>query len=907
MIGLRPKSSGLYLQRDSLLSAFPQESGFVVWLEAPYGYGKSVLASQWADQLENEGWRVVWLALQGRSCKAALALALNLPEDAPWAAILEGLWQLKTLLVLEDLDGSEDLRPILSHIGGLVLLASRASLSYAELPKLLLSKRLIHLSTESLAFSLEETQSLVPDAEKANLLWKRTQGWSLPLHFSVLTGKEPNQDVLIEGIKASLSSEAWQETLFLAALPYLGENQGTELTRDLVRRGFVQPLERAFRLHPLAAEALLLHSLKDVQSAVKVHALRLKPLARADAFRRSELFNDLGSLLDEPLALFEITPNPELLLELLHLIKQPLTVHQRYNQAIAESLLGKVEASSLKLIALATEIQKDRPNDALFMLGLAAYDLADLKPDIALAASIQGSTLLSKASEQGFIHDTFLNAADLFLNNASRAHWRAGDFETAENNIIEALELIPSDREDRVIAVANIAHLRWLGRGDLEGYILAIEHMIPFCEKVATYNLPYLYLELAIHKSFLGEFEACKQYLANTIRLATNPLERIEAEARLAFLEQDSLSFSGIFANLGVWENPRLEDRVLALWARCLLESEPTKAWDLLISTDGFECNLVRALILKIQGQSEEALTSLAPKPVLTERANYLAWLATHYRVQPSQESLTELINASLAAERILPNFIPFNELIRFKASHAFPYPLKTVLESDWLEAIELRKDEIPPLELSLLGKFELRFMGQTIELTDRLKQILCLLTLGFSRDQIAADMWPEADTKKSRNNLNVQLNFLRKAIEPWGVSTYLFESGLEKVNSDFKLLEEALDADDAANVLALYKGLIAASLDLPLISETRASLNQEVIDCLFEASLDEPENTARAFLERVMELEPGHEEALQALVKLLLSLGRRREAKKLYLKFESFLKEALDLAPLAETRALFD
>ncbi len=907
MINLRPKPSGLYLQRDRLLNALPQESGFVVWLEAPYGYGKSVLASQWADQLEKDNWRVLWLALQGRSCKAALALVLNLPQDAPWGAILEDLWQVETLVVLEDLEGSEDLKPLLSHIAGLVLLASRGSLSYAELPKLLLSNRLIHLNSASLAFSLEETQSLLPDAEKANLLWRRTQGWSLPLHFAVLTGKEPNQDVLIEGIKASLSSDAWQETLFLAALPFLNEDQGIAVTRDLVKRGFVQPLERAFRLHPLAAEALLLHSLKDVQSAVKVHALRLKPLARADAFWRSELFNDLSGLLDEPLPMFEIAPNPELLLKLLSLLEAPLTVHQRYNQAIAESLLGRVEASSLKLIALATEIQKDRPNDALFMLGLAAYDLADLKPDIALQASIQGSSLLAKASEQGFIHDTFLNAADLFLNNASRAHWRSGDFLSAEKNIIEALELIASDREDRVIAVANLGHLRWLGRGDLEGYILAIEHMIPFCEKVATYNLPYLYLELGIHKAFLGEFEACKVYFANTIRLATNPLERIQAEARLAFLEHDSSSFSSIFGKLRIWENPKLEDTVLALWARCLMVTEPTKALTVLANADGFESSLARALVLNVQGQTEAAIAALPDKPISTERAPYIAWLAAIYRLKPSTEALAELINASLSAERILLNVIPFDELIHTKPSYALVYPLKTVLESDWLEAVELRKDEIPPLELSLLGKFELSFLGQPIELTDRLKQILCLLTLGFSRDEMAADMWPEADTKKSRNNLNVQLNFLRKAIEPWGVSTYLFESGLEKVNTDFEFLEEALDADDAGNVLALYKGAIAPSLDLPLISEARASLKQEVIDCLFEASLNAPESKARAFLERVLELEPSHEEALQALLKVLLSLGRRREARKLYLDFEAFLKAELGLEPLAETKALVD
>lgn len=114
----------------------PDEPGFMVWLEAPYGYGKSVLAGQWAEELEGDGWRVAWLALAGRDPRALLAQRLSLPAAAPWGIIDEELWREPTLLVLEDLQGSEDLAPILQHHPGLVLLASRGHLPYLELPKL---------------------------------------------------------------------------------------------------------------------------------------------------------------------------------------------------------------------------------------------------------------------------------------------------------------------------------------------------------------------------------------------------------------------------------------------------------------------------------------------------------------------------------------------------------------------------------------------------------------------------------------------------------------------------------------------------------------------------------------------------------------------------------------------------
>lgn len=131
----RPQADGRYLARPRLLESLPEEPGFVVWLEAPYGYGKSVLASQWAHQLELDGWRVLWLTMADAEPRSGVAVAVGLPAASPWSPTLDALWSQKTLLVLEELEAlkdHEDLVPLLRDVRGLVLLASRGPLITSE-------------------------------------------------------------------------------------------------------------------------------------------------------------------------------------------------------------------------------------------------------------------------------------------------------------------------------------------------------------------------------------------------------------------------------------------------------------------------------------------------------------------------------------------------------------------------------------------------------------------------------------------------------------------------------------------------------------------------------------------------------------------------------------------------------
>src|SRR5690625_4274076 len=163
MASFRAQTGAGYLTRNRLLGLLPDQAGRVVWLEAPYGYGKTILASQWADRLEQDGWRIVWTVLGGREPRPLVARALDLPETAPWGVLLDALWLEPTLLVIEDLETIEEhesLAPLLKDVHGLVLLASRSSITCSELPRLTTKQQLLHLSSAELGFSEKEAREL---------------------------------------------------------------------------------------------------------------------------------------------------------------------------------------------------------------------------------------------------------------------------------------------------------------------------------------------------------------------------------------------------------------------------------------------------------------------------------------------------------------------------------------------------------------------------------------------------------------------------------------------------------------------------------------------------------------------------------------------------------------------------
>ena len=907
MLGFRPKTSNHYLSRSRLLRLLPEEPGFVVWLEAPYGYGKSVLSSQWADRLEAGGWRVVWLALAEREPKEALARHLSLPPEAPWAVVLEALWQQPTLLVLEDLETLRDeilhshagLSPLLKDVRGLVLLASRNRLTLAELPRLVTERRLLHLGADALAFSAEETRLLFQDRERADQTWQRTQGWPLPLHFASLTGELPERDALLEGMRGSLKTPVWEEALLLAAVSHLPEEAARATTERLARSGFAQRIEVGYRLHALAGEAILQAYAEAVQRVVLREAPRLPPLLRGEAFERAGLYEALGALLDTPRGSLA-RQAPEAVLRWDALAPEPSGAERRRSVGWSFCSLGDFKRGVPTLLQ-AAELPGASADERLNGYRDAVWFLAQTQ-DFERARSVEAAaeTLFEQSSPE---------TVGAYLNNLFLLHFEKGDWQEAAATLRTALEYYPATSSKRAISEGNLAIVKWHHRGDVDALRLGRSRALASNKKHNPSNVPGDLLQLGEVAHLLGERDEALAYCREAKSYAkASPRWALETEALGAYLELDATPFSLLFAKAEAWQDESLLDRIRFFWANTLLNrSEPREALRVLGDATGFWSRVARALALG-SAEREQALAALGAEPS-PERymENRLYWHAARYRVTRAAEDLEKLLELTLVRERMLPGLVPLLELPRERPDLARVYPLAEVLKVGWREAVEARHDDLPDLELRLFAETSATLLSEPLDLTDRQKQMLVLLTLGLGRDEVAEAMWPEVDPKKQRNNLNVQLNMLRKVIEPWGVSTYLFEDGLRRVVSDYAKLNAALESGDAGAAHALYREPFAPGIDLFVVEEERGRLREGVVTLLFEASASAPSPDAAAYLERVLELEPLHEEALQNLLKQLVKRGRRREARGRFYKFEELLKEEMGLEPLKETRAILN
>ncbi len=879
------------------MERLPKEPGHVVWLRAPYGYGKTVLLQQWADRIRASGWRVLWVSAGSSSLREQLGRILGLGPTPSGRVLQARLSQQPTLLVLDDVTPAEiaDLRLLLD--GLLLGLASRADLPWPELPKARTQGRLVLLTAEDLRFTLQEVQELVRDDHRAYEVWERAGGWPIAVHTAVLAGSLEFQAALVRGVRDSLGPEEWEFLLLLSCVPALSGEQAARPVERLVESGFAQRTPAGVQLHALFAEVLHSSYPSEVQEVVRRRAPQLPAELRAEAYLRCGLWAELDQLLDRPQAVDLASQTPSGVLRWCRALPGRGGPWRRLAHGMALCLAGRLREAFARLETLARDADYSHPEVAIRAWGLIAYHAPEVDLQLALRAVEEGWRLVDRVDPR---------AAARFLNWTLWSLWKAQQLDRFQAALEDARRRLPPDDPYLFHPIGyNQAFLRWQREGSLEQYLAYNRRTAEVQERDRSHDLPLTLLQTGRLLLLVGERqEALACFRKAQVRSGWNVWAEVLAAAWQAYVEGDRAAFQRLLSLPETQENPDLEDQVRGLWARTLREAgAPREALAVAQPARGFWTRVEAALSLAALGRRQEAAALLPPQP--WDREERAVWHAARFRILRREEDLDALVGLTTVGAAILPALIPVRELPRGRPEYADVYPIQEVFRSGWKEAIQRRAADVPPLEVELLGRFRVRRLEEEVVLPPTARALLALMVLGYAPEEAAEHLWPEADLERARNNLHVQMHHLRRALQPWGVPTYLTSDGLRNARVDLWSLEAALERGDADEVLRLYREPVAAGVDLPAVDQVRHVLHRRVVDFLFSRGREAPPERGILLLERVLELEPLHEPALRALLTHLGAVGQPGRALELYRSFVHRLKEDLGLDPLPETQAL--
>lgn len=879
-----------FIDRHRLLDRLPDGDGFVLWLQAPYGYGKSVLLGQWAEALEVFGRRVIWFSAEQGAFRKGLADQLGMPPSAPWPVLLDELNLSPTLLVVEEAEqAGEDLDRVLRDFGGLVGLASRGEIASAELPRFITQRRLTRLGANDLAFTLAESEQLqasLVDSPRAAFpleeLWRRAEGWPLPLHLALLSGGAPSMHSIVRGISGGLEEDLRSELRLLAAVAELPKELVTARTQALVAQGMAQELASAVRLHPLVSEALQAVEADEVAAELRAQAERLPWPLRAASFARLGLLQELALVLEDREQLDQAISDPESWLTWHAVAPGGDSLWRRLGSCMARFSLTQVQPA----LAEMQPLLEDEELEPRWRLRLTQTALLTL----GRARRLEEARPLAQVAE-GFIA-RWPSEADLppLRHALALLKMQQGELVEAERMLSELVAAGVASADRPALPVPSIARLNLLlVRLELSGDHLAyLAELRAVREQIgAQADRPFLltyHHNMAINHVAVGQLDAAREEYGEALRLS-DLHARLFVRMGMAYVDRDLGSFAELFAESRRWEYDLIIDRVAAIWLRTC------RALDNVVEARRVEGMLPevpyvlieRAWLAHRLGEGERATELLRQARELREqdksiinRDFWQQWHAVDFIVHGGAERFEALLALTPhPAESLVSWLVPLSSLPPDRPELAACYPLAEVLASGWREAILLRLPEVPPLELRLLGGFGARVLGADVVLAARQQQLLTLIAIGQPRSRWGEQLWPEAEPGSSENNLRVQLHQLRRQLEPWGEPTYLVGDALVHTDSDYGRLCKALADGDVEAVWRAWTGELTPDLGIEAIQLERRSLEREAVELLGRAAAEAAPETAVRYLEKALTIEPIHEDLLRDLLRQLRDLGR--------------------------------
>jgi DNA-binding SARP family transcriptional activator/tetratricopeptide (TPR) repeat protein len=229
-------------------------------------------------------------------------------------------------------------------------------------------------------------------------------------------------------------------------------------------------------------------------------------------------------------------------------------------------------------------------------------------------------------------------------------------------------------------------------------------------------------------------------------------------------------------------------------------------------------------------------------------------------------------------------------------------------------------------LRLALLGPPVVLRDGAPVTFDTR-KAIALLALLGVtgrehSREQLADLLWPEADSAKGRASLRRTLSVTAAAMGAGlTITRAAVTLGLSAVQVDVREFEKLIARPDAASLeraVELYRDDFLSGFVLrscPDFEEWQASVAEGLrqslargLQRLVAACIDQGDlERATGYARRWLQLDPLHEPAHQAIIRLNGWAGQRSAAMRQYRSLVRVLDRDLAVRPLPETTQLYD
>ncbi|HEU5424229.1 MAG TPA: BTAD domain-containing putative transcriptional regulator, partial [Nitrolancea sp.] len=240
-----------------------------------------------------------------------------------------------------------------------------------------------------------------------------------------------------------------------------------------------------------------------------------------------------------------------------------------------------------------------------------------------------------------------------------------------------------------------------------------------------------------------------------------------------------------------------------------------------------------------------------------------------------------------------------------------------------------------PSLHITLLGDFSLVDGGTPITGVDtpRLQSLLAYLLLHRdapqARQQLAYLFWPDSTEKQARTNLRRELHNLRHALPepdrylaigtstlqwrpnaPYTLDVDEFEAAIAAGRRAEKSTDGSSFRSSLAQAAATYRGDLLPGCYDDWITGERERLRGLSIWALGQLviALEEAHDYAAAtrYAERVLTIDPLHDTACRALMRLHALNGQRASALRAYRAYAARLEEEFGVEPDPDTRALY-